>query len=305
MRVLIIGASSYLGGHVLRQASAAGHTVVTAGRSAVPESPSHRRLDLAADDPSRIGAVIMSVAPDAIVNCAGATAGTADELAAANITTVYALVTAMIRSGTRARLVHIGSAAEYGHITRGMPVTESTQARPAGMYGATKLAGTRLVEVARMAGLDAVVLRVFNVVGAGAPDDGLPGRAAARVREALDTGTDVRLGPLDAVRDFVDARDVADAVLVAAAAPALPHAVLNIGSGNGVQARALVRELLAISGCSATVREDALGSVRSADLPWQQADITRAEQDLGWRPCRDLTESVADLWEAIGAASRR
>lgn len=305
MRVLIIGASSYLGGHVLRQAGAAGHAVVTAGRSAVPESPSHRQLDLAADDPSRIAEVIMSVAPDALVNCAGATAGTADVLAAANITTVYGLVTAMIRSGVRARLVHIGSAAEYGLIRYGVPVTESTPARPAGMYGATKLAGTRLVEVARMAGLDAVVLRVFNVVGAGAPDDGLPGRAAARVRQALESGTDVRLGPLDAVRDFVDARDVADAVLAAAAAPTLPHAVLNVGSGKGVQARTLVRELLAISGYDATVHEDAPGSVRSADLPWQQADITRALQDLGWRPRRDLPESVADLWEGIGAASRR
>jgi nucleoside-diphosphate-sugar epimerase len=298
VRVLIIGASSFLGGHLLHEAAAAGHEVVTAGRSAMPSSPSHHRLDLSADGPSRIAGVVGSVAPDVVVNCSGATAGSPDVLAAANITTVYALVAAMIQSRMPARLVQIGSAAEYGRTEEGVPVTETAPTRPASVYGATKLAGTRLTEVARMAGLDAVVLRVFNMVGAGASADGLPGRAAVQLREAMARGTGIRLGPLDAVRDFVDARDVADAVLAAATAPALPHSIVNVGSGQGIVSRTLVRELLAISGYDAAVHEDAQGSARSAALPWMQADITRARQDLQWRPSRDLKASVSDLWEA-------
>jgi NDP-hexose 4-ketoreductase len=304
VRVLIIGASSFLGGHLLREATASGHEVVTAGRSPVPSSPSHHRLDLAADGPAGIAEVIGSVAPDVVVNCAGATAGSPDALAAANITAVYALVTAMIQARTPARLVQIGSAAEYGRTEEGIAVTEAAPAQPASLYGVTKLAGTQITEVARMAGLDAVVLRVFNVVGAGAPEDGLPGRAVRRLREAMAGGTGIRLGPLDAVRDFVDARDVADAVLAAATAPALPHAVINVGSGHGVVSRTLVTELLAISGYDAAIIEDAQGSARSAALPWMQADITRARQDLRWRPSRDLKASVADLWEASCRATR-
>ncbi len=298
MRILIIGASSFLGGHLLRAAGPAGHQVVTAGRSAVTASASHHRLDLSTDSLPRIAEVIGTIAPDVVVNCAGATTGSPDVLAAANITAVYALVTAMLESRTRARLVQIGSAAEYGRTEEDVPVTESAPARPASVYGATKLAGTRLTEVGRMAGLDAVVLRVFNVVGAGAPEDGLPGRAAAQLREAIAGGTDVRLGPLDAVRDFVDARDVANAVFAAATAPALPHPILNIGSGHGIVSRTLVAELLAVSGYDAAVAEDAPGSARSAALSWMQADITRARQDLRWRPSRDLKASVSDLWEA-------
>jgi nucleoside-diphosphate-sugar epimerase len=298
MRLLIIGASGFLGRHVRLQASAAGLEVVTAGRSGWPGLPSHQRLDLSGDDAETIAAVITSVAPDAVINCAGATAGDPDVLAAANITGVYALVTAMLVSRAPARLVHLGSAAEYGRTEPGVPVAESATPRPAGPYGATKLGGTRLVELARTAGLDAVVLRVFNPVGPGAPQDGLPGGLAAQLRQALARGTPVRLGSLDVVRDFVDARDVADAALAAAAAPTLPHPVLNIGSGVGVPARALVKSLLAISGCTVAVREDAPGSARSAGLPWQQACITRALQDLDWRPGRDLTTSLTDLWEA-------
>jgi NDP-hexose 4-ketoreductase len=301
MRLLILGASSFIGGHVRRQATAAGVAVVTAGRAWLPDSPEHHRVDLSADGPDRIAEMIDAVAPDAIVNCAGATAGSPDALAAINVTGTYALVRAMLLAQTQARLVHFGSAAEYGGAEPGAPLGESAPLRPSAAYGVTKLAGTRLVELGRAAGLDAVVLRVFNPVGAGAPESGLPGRAAAQVRRALATGDDVRLGPLDAVRDFVDARDVADAVLAAAGAPALPHAVVNIGSGTAVSARTLVKELITVTGYAGPVHEDAAGSARSGDLDWQQADIGLARQDLGWQPRRDLAASLDDLWEATGA----
>ena len=190
------------------------------------------------------------------------------------------------------------SAAEYGRAEPGVPVSEQIAPRPAGIYGTTKLAGTRLVNLAAAAGLSAVVLRVFNPVGPGAPPTSLPGRLAAELRQALTQRTEVQLGPLDAVRDFVDARDVADAVLAAVTVAALPHPVLNIGSGRGMPVRALVKELLAASGYAGAVHQDAPGSARSADVPWQQADISRAAGDPGWRPRRDLATSVADLWEA-------
>jgi len=298
MRLLIIGASGFLGRHIWQRAGAAGATVITAGRAGLPGSSAHRQLDLAADDPESIAEIITSVAPDVVCNCAGATSGEPDVLAAVNITGTYSLVRAMLLARTSARLVHLGSAAEYGRAEPGVPVSESAVPRPAGVYGATKLAGTHLVELARAAGLDAVVLRVFNPVGAGAPEDGLPGRVAAELRRGMARGTDVRLGSLDAVRDFVDARDVADAVLAATAAAKLPDPVLNVGSGRGVPVRALVKELLAISGYNGTVREDAAGSARSAGLPWQQADIASACRDLDWRPRYDLAASLADLWEA-------
>jgi NDP-hexose 4-ketoreductase len=297
MRILIIGASSFLGGHLLRAASAAGHTVLTSGRS----GDWSLRLDLVADPPERVASLIATAAPDVVVNCAGATSGGADVFVVANITGVHTLVTALLAGaqageGTRPRLVHIASAAEYGPSADGLPVTEETVPRPVGLYGATKLGGTRLVQLARTAGLDAVALRVFNVVGAGSPEDSLPGAAAAQLRQ-LAPGGSLKLGPLEAVRDFVDARDVADAVLATAAAPTLPHAIVNVGSGVGVQAKVLVEHLLAVTGLAVTVHEDAPGSVRSAGLGGQQADISRAASDFGWRPRRDLADSALDLWK--------
>jgi len=271
---------------------------VTAGRSELADSPRHRLVDLAETDPAQVAAVIAEVAPDVVVNCAGATAGAPETLAAANITGVCTLTRAMLLTRRRPRLVHLGSAAEYGRAEPGIPVTEQVTPRPGAIYGATKLAGTRLVELAVTAGLDAVVLRVFNPVGPGARQVSLPGRLTAELRQASRHGTDVRLGSLDGVRDFVDVRDVADAAFAAAAAATLPHAVLNIGSGRGTPVRAMVKQLLAISGCTSAVHEDLQGPARSPDISWQQADISRAVADLAWTPHRDLTVSLTDLWEA-------
>ena len=298
MRLLVIGAGGFIGAHVRDQAIMAGLEVVTAGRSSLGGAGRHLRANLAEDSPDTIAALVDAVAPDAVVNCAGATAGDPAQLLAANVTSVCTLAKAMLAAQAPARLVHLGSAAEYGAGPPGVRVTEQSVPRPVALYGVTKLAGTQLVDLGIAAGLDAVVLRVFNPVGPGAPAGSLPGRLAAQLRRAVRDGGDVHLGPLDAVRDFIDVRDVADAVIAAASVPALPRRVLNIGTGHGVAARALADRLLAISGWKGALLEDSAGSPRAPDVPWQEADITCAVEDLHWKPCRDLTASLAALWEA-------
>jgi nucleoside-diphosphate-sugar epimerase len=299
---MIIGASGYLGRHVRDAARAAGLEVTTAGRSPLPDSRVHCLVDLATDSPAGLAATLAEQAPDVVVNCAGATGGDVGTLAAANVTGTATLVSALRRTGRSIRLVHLGSAAEYGPSEPGTSVAESDPARPAGAYGATKLAATRLVELGRLTGLAAGVLRVFNPVGPGAPDTILPGRLVGELRRAAADGSDVRLGPLDAVRDFVDARDVADAAVAAAVAPALPAAVINVGSGTGVPVRTLVRELVAISGYDGSVTERAAADGAGAGgTSWQQADIGRARRDLDWQPRRELAAALADLWEECRA----
>ena len=312
-RIMVIGASGFLGRHVAAAATAAGLDVITAGRSAAPGA--QLRLDLSSEPPAQIAAVLAEQAPDVVVNCAGATRGDIATLADANITATAALVTALRQTGRSIRLVHLGSAAEYGPSPPGEAVAESAPARPASPYGAAKLAGTRLVELGRLTGLDAVVLRVFNPVGPGAPDSILPGRVAAQLRQAAADGGGLRLGPLDAVRDFVDARDVADAVLAAALAPSLPAAVINVGSGTGTPVRKMVAELVSISGYDGSVTEgdneahqasSGGQSGREGRAPggpsWQQADISLAARDLRWQPRRDLPAALAALWEDHHAA---
>jgi nucleoside-diphosphate-sugar epimerase len=297
MRILVLGATGYLGAHVAGLLRALpGALVLAGGRSSTADVT----VDLAADRMPAVAKALASAAPDVVVNCAGATGGDAVTLAEVNARGPAVLCAALLEAAPGARLVHLGSAAEYGPGEPGSRVTESAATCPVGPYGATKLAGTVAVTAS---GLDAVVLRVGNPVGPGAPPTGLPGRVAALLRDAgPDPEARLRLGDLSAHRDFVDVRDVAGAVRLAATVPGPLPPVLNIGGGEAVPVRALVRTLADVAGFRGRiVEEGGGGSARSARVSWQCSDVAAAREALGWRPVHSLEASLAALWAAGGA----
>ncbi|MGV9697449.1 NAD-dependent epimerase/dehydratase family protein [Streptomyces sp. NPDC003470] len=291
MRILVVGFTGYLGAHVAERLRALpGTRVLGAGRSPAADVP----VDLATDPVDRLARTLASAAPDAVVNCAGATGGDAVTLAELNARGPAVLCEALRRARPAARLVHLGSAAEYGPGAPHVKVPESAPTRPLTAYGATKLAGTVTVGAS---GLDAVVLRVGNPVGPGAPPTGLPGRVTALLREA-GPGPDavLRLGDLSAHRDFVDVRDVAGAAERAVTATGPLPGVLNVGGGDAVPVRELVRLLARRAGFRGRIVEQGAGSVRSGQVSWQCSDISAARAALGWEPSYTLGDSLSALW---------
>jgi nucleoside-diphosphate-sugar epimerase len=293
-RILLLGANGFVGRHVRAALEEGGDEVLGVSGMGASGVPAWRATDLASAD---LDLLVAEADADVVVNCAGRTHGSPDALANANVTLVARLLAAI--AGQPARLVHIGSSAEYGPGIAGQPTREGDPVRPVAPYGITKLEATRLVTGS---GLPATVLRVFNPVGAGMARDSMPGTAASAIAGALVSGHDaITLGDLSARRDFVDVRDVADAVATASRHGALSP-VINLGSGRATQARELVSVLAAVAGFTGEVREVENASLRSGGVDYQCADIGLARQELGWEPTRSLRDAVAELWASTGAS---
>ncbi|MFC4011073.1 NAD-dependent epimerase/dehydratase family protein [Nonomuraea purpurea] len=246
-------------------------------------------LDLLAATPGDVAELLREVRPTVVLNCVGRMSGGYDELLRGNAGVSAVLLEAVAAAAPSARFVRLGSAAEYGPVPHGHDQRESDQARPTSPYGISHLAGTLLVEQAHE--VDALSLRIFNPVGPGISADNVLGRA----RDLLKTASGhIDMGPLGAMRDFVDVRDVADAVVRAAfaPAPALTERVVNVGSGQAVAVRDAVALLAAESGFTGEIRESAAESAKSRAVSWSRADLARARKVLGWRPRVSLADSV-------------
>jgi len=295
--VLLFGASGFLGAHV--------HDALRRHPSVVQVScPGRDRCDLLDAEVHEITALLNEVRPSVVINCTGRLDGTSTELMWANSLVTAKLLDAIAAVDASIRFVRLGSAGEYGPIPHGWAVAETDPARPASDYGLSHLAATRLVENAAAAGrVDGLTLRVFNPIGAGMRDGNLLGRAAIRIREALVANSEaITMGPLSAYRDFVDARDVATAVVSAAVAKELNERVFNVGSGRAVSARGAVETLARTAGFTGDVLEDGPATARSATVDWMLADTSRAAQMLDWRPAWALADSAKAIWsDTIGA----
>lgn len=297
--VMVLGGTGFIGRQVVdacrRQLD---RDVIVVARTIV----SHHRaggaieLDLAKADPAQIVAVLKQTQPAAIINCAGTTSGSPTQMFANNVHAVSHLVDAVTRYDHSPRLVHIGSAAEYGDGWVGVPINESSPPRPISLYGATKLAASTIVTEAVDSGaMSGVVLRVFNPVGPGSPSSSLAGRTVDEIRRAQRTGDVVQLGPLTGRRDFVDVRDVAEAAVQAVLATDVTG-VINIAGGEDISTKTLVGHLARIAGYNGRVVVDDCGPETSPGVQWQRADITKAAETLGWTPRRGLADSLEDLW---------
>lgn len=315
-RVLLLGASGFIGRHVLAGLrDQPDLTTVTVTRRPIdrantdqtrPEDANRTQFHFnLSSNGTALSGLLERAQPDVVVNCIGATSGGGEEMLTANVLVVSKLLEAMAQAVPTARLVHLGSAAEYGVIHPGRPVTEDAPCRPVSVYGITKLAATQLVTLARDEGrLEALTLRVFNPIGPGVAENTLPGRVALSLREAVRLGRrEIKTGPLGSFRDFVDVRDVARAVVAAVTTPGSVRGPLNVGSGQAIRARALVDLFTRVVGFDGTVLEREAGSPRSNEVAWQQADLSRVGQALGWTPQFGLRDALESLWQSLPSPS--
>ncbi|RDL08449.1 nucleoside-diphosphate-sugar epimerase [Streptomyces sp. HB202] len=286
--LLVLGATGFVGRHVCAASAAAGQQVLAVARSPLPGLAAHRFLsfDLARTPADEVARVLREERVDVVVNSIGSIWGAPPEEMTERCTApTLRLLEALRLLDEPPRLVQLGSVLEYGD-------------PPATAYGRAKLAAARAVLEADARGeVRALVLRIANAAGPGTPDISLLGQVAARLREAAAEGREavVELNALLAHRDYVDVRDVADAVVAAATSSARGQ-IVGIGRGEAVPVRSLVTELIRVSGVPARVVEREAPTTAPGTDDWIQVDTGPARGLLGWRAGRSLESALRAFW---------
>ncbi|WP_327253449.1 NAD-dependent epimerase/dehydratase family protein [Streptomyces sp. NBC_01244] len=303
-RVAVLGATGFIGRALCATLDERGHGLLAVARKQPTVTPpgAFVAFDLTLDPPAELAAILAAHRIDAIVNAAGGNWGlTEEQMVPANLGMVERLLETLEGMAKPPRLVHIGSVHEYGLFPIDTSITEDSPAHPSTFYGELKLRATELItEAVRDRGLDALVLRLGNVVGAGQPAHSLLGVMAAKLAEGRAAGgAELSLMPLTARREFLHLLDAVEAVTAALAPARTCPPVLNLGLGRATSAREVVELLIEESHVPTRIVEVPAPDGTGPETEWHRFDMSATERALDWKPSRSLRDAVAELWAAV------
>lgn len=319
MTVLVTGATGVVGLHVMRELAEHGDDVVGVSRGGLPpestfvlgdflDRVSFLRCDVRDLDSLRSIATERGI--EGIIHTAALTGEAQARARPQEVIAVNLVGTANVLEVARAlelrRVVSIGSSSEYGPRPDLRPITEDEVA-PEGLYAETKRMGHLLGQRYRSVfGLDFITCRVNSVFGPGTrfnPHRGLVGNTLiAYLCRAAARGEAVRLeSGASYPRGWTHASDTAMGIRLAYEKEQPAYDVYNIAAGVSYLVSEVVDALRALEpGADISV-----GPGRWEDDPFQAGalrgplDITRAREDLGFRPRHTLESGLRafiDWW---------
>lgn len=303
MKVLVVGGAGYIGSHMVKMLSLAGHQVVTLDNL----SNGYRDAVLYGDfiegdiaDAALLDKLFTEQAFDGVMHFASfIQVGESMEKPAMyyrnNVTNTQTLLDAMVDHGIK-RFIFSSTAAVFGE-PEYTPIDEQHPRQPINPYGHSKLMVEQiLADYDRAYGLKSVSLRYFNAAGAD-PDGELGERhvpethliplvlqAASGRRESITVfGDDYDTPDGTCIRDYIHINDLCSAHLLA-----LEYLVkggdtrrYNMGNGQGYSIREVIDTAKRVTDCDFKVE---MGKRRDGDPARLVADSALIQEELGWKP---------------------
>ena len=293
-RVLVTGASGFVGSHLSRVLYAEGARVVGFVRERTTRKEyliDQHVLDMS--DRVRVRQLVQEVHPELVVHLAASKNRTIDQAEYrsgydANLFGTLNLIEACRELNHLVRFMFLGSCEEYGY--QPTPFDESVRESPVSVYGVTKLAVTQLLQtLARAKGFPAVILRPSIVYG--------PGQTAEMFLPALIQtllkGERFAMSQGTQTRDFVYVDDLVNAIVLALNAPGIQGQVINVSSAIPIRIDDLARKAARLIAPNAEKLLD-FGSrpCRPGEAMNYWAKNLRAETLLGWEPHISLEDGL-------------
>lgn len=211
-------------------------------------------------------------------------------------------------------LIFSSSCTVYGH-SKQMPIVESESTKKAlSPYGNSKQIGEEIImDLAKIYPIQAVLLRYFNPIGAhdsghigesplGTPHNLLPylTQTAIGKRAFLSVfGKDYNTPDGTCVRDYIHVMDLANAHVKALERLRNKEnkkqlEIFNVGYGRGTSVLELIRAFEQVTGKQVNYQ---IVDRRPGDVDKAWASIDKANEELGWKPEKNLDEMLKSAWE--------
>ena len=314
-RVLITGAGGFVGAHLLTTLPSMIECVeiVATSRRGGNSLVAGRIEALDVTDSAAVSRIVQRIGPTHVIHLAGMAAVPA---ATANPDATWKIhlggtlnvARAIMESVPECQLIYVGSGQVYGGSARtGLPMDETTLLCPTNTYTVSKAAADLALGAMANSGLRCLRFRPFNHIGPGQSEEFAVASFAAQIAR-IDAGRDeavMRVGNLDARRDFLDVRDVAAAYALAITrGEAIPSGtILNLASGVARRVQELLDVLLSFA--ETPIKVDVESSrLRPNDIPVFIGNAGRAHELLGWQPQFSLEQTLRETFEAAGQGTR-
>lgn len=302
--IVLVGASSFLGRHTCELLERHGQPAIVVSGNPNRQflerfAPSLRIMD-AAEFASSAGVEVIAQA-SAIVYLTWCSVPTtfADEPCREiqeNVGPAFEFFMRVANISRDVKIVFVSSGGTVYGPGGAAPKSETSPTNPISPYGLGKLLAEETLRfVGRSKGIPYAILRVSNAIGRWQTSK-VQGVVGVALRAARD-GVPIRLfGGGVQVRDFVDADDVAEALLAACLDSSHQAATWNVGSGVGLMIIDLINCVSQVIGRSILIEQ---APARSLDVPHVVLDCRTIARDLNWTAKIPIEQSIGSLWRRI------
>lgn len=295
-RVLVLGGTGFIGNALVKRLSTEGFTVTSLSLQPswnTSQFPDVEQIQVDMSDTNRLRTSLRDLQFSYVIDCSGYVDHSTMKDGGDNIIGMHLMrvmrLYSLLRWGSIKRFIYIGSSDEYGcgaGITE-MPAKTTDREEPNSPYAFSKTAVSHFLQMLhRSEGLPCCSLRLFLAYG--------PGQSKNRFVPQVISGCLNEKGfPVshgNQVRDFIYIDDVVDAILAAMRSDTANGKILNLGSGQGIRIKDMVRKVVTMLGRG----EPRFGELkmRKNESNYLVADIEETKELLDWSPVTAIEEGL-------------
>jgi len=253
-------------------------------------------------DPEQVTKAIKAAEPDYICHLAAMSSGAEtdrEKVFSVNVEGTLNILNACSSLDKKVRVLLASTGYVYGSADNQQPFTEDDEVKPHGIYAESKLEMEKQALAKAPENVEIIISRAFNHTGPRQTPDFVVPAFAQQVAE-IEAGKSqpvLKVGNLEAVRDFFDVRDAVKAYKLLLE-KGKANEIYNLASGQAIKVSEILDKLLTLSDKKISIEQDP-DRMRPSDIAYSVGSSQKIENATGWQLSVSLDEMLAgvlDYW---------